>query len=126
KPRSRTSKALGLLLNRRSWEPSALRRRRAPDSMERKSGIVVITGRPNAGKSTLLNRILGIDLSIVTPKPQTTREGIKGILSEPQGQIVFVDTPGVHRAREAGVNAFMMAQVDAALDSPDLVWYLLD
>src|SRR4051812_16263157 len=94
--------------------------------MERKSGIVVIAGRPNAGKSTLLNRILGIDLSIVTPKPQTTREGVKGILSEPQGQIVFVDTPGVHRAREDGVNAFMMAQVDAALDSPDLIWYLLD
>ena len=94
--------------------------------MERKSGIVVITGRPNAGKSTLLNRILGIDLSIVTPKPQTTREGVKGILSKPEGQIVFVDTPGVHRAKEDGVNAFMMGQVDAALDSPDLVWYLLD
>jgi GTPase len=94
--------------------------------MERKSGIVVITGRPNAGKSTLLNRALGTDLSIVTPKPQTTREGIRGIFSQPQGQIVFVDTPGVHRAREDGVNAFMMAEVDRAFESPDLVWYLVD
>src|SRR5262249_49085081 len=69
------------------------------------SGFVAIAGRPNAGKSTLLNRVLGTRLSIVTPKAQTTRERVLGILTEPgSGQIVFMDTPGIHRAREGGIN----------------------
>lgn len=92
-----------------------------------KSGFVTIAGRPNAGKSTLLNRILKTDLSIVTPKAQTTRERVLGILSEKKkGQIVFVDTPGIHQAKEGGINASMMAEVREALDGVSAVWYIVD
>ena len=91
-----------------------------------KSGIVVLLGRPNVGKSTLLNAILKEDISIVTPKAQTTRDQIRGILNEPRGQAVFVDTPGVHKAKEGGINEFMIQEVKRALDGPDLVLYLID
>ncbi len=91
-----------------------------------KSGIVVLLGRPNVGKSTLLNAVLKEDLSIVTPKAQTTRDQIRGILNEPRGQVVFIDTPGVHKAKEGGINAFMIQEVKKALDGPDLVIYLID
>lgn len=95
-------------------------------SEPRKSGFVAIAGRPNAGKSTILNALLGTELSIVTPKAQTTRERVNGVLTEKEGQIVFIDTPGIHRAREGGINAYMMAQVRTALNMPDLIWYLVD
>ena len=91
-----------------------------------KSGVIAIVGRPNAGKSTLLNEVLGSKVSIVTPKAQTTRERVLGIFSEEQGQIVFVDTPGIHRAREGGINQFMVDEAREALDAPELVWYLVD
>jgi GTP-binding protein Era len=92
-----------------------------------KSGFVAIIGRPNAGKSTLLNRLLGTSLSIVTPKAQTTRERVLGILTTPeQGQIVFMDTPGIHRAKEGGINAYMMQEARVALDGPSVIWYLVD
>ncbi|MCC7441439.1 MAG: GTPase Era [Bdellovibrionales bacterium] len=93
----------------------------------RKSGMVAIAGRPNAGKSTLLNRVVGEELSIVTPKAQTTREQLRGILNaEAHGQMVFVDTPGIHRAREGGINEAMVHQARMALEAPDAVWYLVD
>ncbi len=92
----------------------------------RKSGFVAIAGRPNAGKSTILNALLGTELSIVTPKAQTTRERVNGVLTEKEGQIVFIDTPGIHRARDGGINAYMMAEVRSALNMPDLIWYLVD
>lgn len=92
----------------------------------KKSGFVAIAGRPNAGKSTLLNAILGTNLSIATPKAQTTRERVNGVYTEPEGQMVFVDTPGIHRAKEGGINEFMMNEVKAALDGPDLIWYMVD
>lgn len=92
----------------------------------RKAGYVAIAGRPNAGKSTIMNALLGSELSIVTPKAQTTRERVHGIYTEKPGQIVFVDTPGIHRAKEGGINAFMMSEVRSALDAPDLIWYLVD
>lgn len=100
----------------------------APKSPQkpRKSGFVAIAGRPNAGKSTILNQILGTRLSIATPKAQTTRERVHGVLTEKPGQIVFIDTPGIHRAKEGGINEFMMSEVRAALDEPNLVWYLVD
>ncbi len=60
-------------------------------------GVVALVGRPNAGKSTILNRILGQKVSIVSAKPQTTRNRIVGILNDPRGQIAFLDTPGIHR-----------------------------
>lgn len=91
-----------------------------------KSGYTSIIGRPNAGKSTLLNRVLNSEISIVTPKAQTTREKVLGILTEPKGQIVFIDTPGIHRAKEGGINSYMMAEAQAALDAPDCVWYIVD
>ncbi len=65
--------------------------------MSAKSGAVALVGRPNAGKSTLLNRLLGEKLAIVSDKPQTTRHRIVGILTDERGQMVFYDTPGVHR-----------------------------
>ncbi len=92
----------------------------------KKSGIVVLLGRPNVGKSTLLNAVLQEEISIVTPKAQTTRDQVRGILNESRGQIVFIDTPGVHRAREGGINAYMIQEVRKALDGPDLILYLID
>jgi GTP-binding protein Era len=91
-----------------------------------KSGFVAIVGRPNAGKSTLLNAVLGSRVSIVTPKAQTTRERVLGILTEENGQIVFVDTPGIHKAKKGGINEYMVDEARHALESPTLVWYLVD
>ena len=92
-----------------------------------KSGVVAIIGRPNAGKSTLLNRVLGTKLSIVSHKAQTTRDRVLGIFQEEgKGQMVILDTPGVHSAKDGGVNEFMMNEVEKALHEPDLVWYLVD
>jgi GTP-binding protein Era len=91
-----------------------------------KSGMVVLLGRPNVGKSTFLNAVLKEEISIVSPKAQTTRDQVRGIVTEERGQIVFIDTPGVHRAREGGINAFMIQEVKRALDGPDLVLYIVD
>ena len=91
-----------------------------------KSGFIAIIGRPNSGKSTLLNSILGMELSIVTPKAQTTREKVLGILTEKENQIVFLDTPGIHRAKEGGLNHYMVNEAREALEAPHLIWYLVD
>src|SRR5262252_3758209 len=82
------------------------------------AGTVAILGRPNVGKSTLLNRLVGEKLAIVTPKPQTTRNRIVGVWNGPAGQIVFVDTPGVHGARK-GLNRFMVGEAMAAIEDVD-------
>jgi GTP-binding protein Era len=79
------------------------------------AGTVAILGRPNVGKSTLLNRLVGEKLAIVTPKPQTTRNRIIGVWNGAAGQIVFVDTPGVHGARK-GLNRFMVGEAMAAIE----------
>jgi GTP-binding protein Era len=86
---------------------------------------VALVGRPNAGKSTLLNRLLTEKLAIVSDKPQTTRNRIVGILSEPRGQIVFLDTPGVHRPLHR-MNRLMLQETQAALDGADVVCMLED
>jgi len=92
-----------------------------------KSGVVSIIGRPNAGKSTLLNSILKTEISIVTPKAQTTRQQIRGIYTvDDLGQILFLDTPGIHRAKKGGINELMMNDVSLSLEDPDIVWYLVD
>ncbi|MDQ3441637.1 MAG: GTPase Era, partial [Planctomycetota bacterium] len=78
-----------------------------------KSGVVALIGRPNAGKSTLLNRLVGQKIAIVSDKPQTTRNRITGVRNYPEGQVVFVDTPGVHRP----MHRLNVRMVDAALES---------
>lgn len=90
-----------------------------------KSGMVAIVGPPNAGKSTLLNRFLGQKISIVTPKPQTTRNRIVGIVNEDDYQIVFLDTPGLHRSREP-LNVEMVKVAMDSLAEVDLVLFLVD
>jgi GTP-binding protein Era len=90
-----------------------------------KSGVVSIIGRPNSGKSTLLNRLVGEKISIVTHKPQTTRHVIKGIVTTPEGQIVLVDTPGVHKPIHR-MNEHMMKSVRETINDADLVVLIVD
>ncbi|MFN8008746.1 MAG: GTPase Era [Terriglobia bacterium] len=90
-----------------------------------KSGFVSIIGRPNSGKSTLLNQLLGEKVSIVSDKPQTTRHNILGILTQAEGQIIFKDTPGIHRP-EFEMNRRMMQWLQDALQGVDLLLTLVD
>ncbi len=93
----------------------------------KKSGMVALAGRPNSGKSTLMNKILGTALSIVTPKAQTTRERVRGVYTDRVGQMVFTDTPGIHRAKIGGFNEFMVKEAKEAIHhDSDLIWYLVD
>ncbi|MGB7496315.1 MAG: GTPase Era [Candidatus Acidiferrum sp.] len=94
-------------------------------SEKKRAGFVAIIGRPNAGKSTLLNRLVGQKVAIVTSKPQTTRNRIQGIVTRPEGQIVFVDTPGLHEASTA-LNRQMMREVAAALEGIDVLLMMVD
>ena len=89
------------------------------------SGYVALIGRPNAGKSTLLNRLVGQKIAAVSDKPQTTRFRIQGIITRPEGQVVFVDTPGVHQPGYE-LNRRMMASVQEALMGVDLVCLIRD
>jgi GTPase len=89
------------------------------------AGTVAILGRPNVGKSTLLNALVGEKLAIVTPKPQTTRNRIVGVWNGPAGQIVFVDTPGVHGDRKA-LNRFMVQQAMGTIESADAALLVID
>jgi GTP-binding protein Era len=92
---------------------------------EFKSGFVAIVGRPNAGKSTLVNRLVGEKVAIVTPRPQTTRNRIHGIVNRSNAQVILIDTPGLHRP-ESALGRQMMGEVEAALDAVDLVALVLD
>ncbi|MFP8965580.1 GTPase Era [Pokkaliibacter sp. CJK22405] len=89
-------------------------------------GFVAIVGRPNVGKSTLLNHILGQKLSITSRKPQTTRHQILGIHTEDDVQTIYVDTPGIHKAGERALNRFMNKTASAALKDVDLVVFVID
>lgn len=95
-----------------------------PDQ-QKKSGVVALIGRPNAGKSTLLNRVIGEKIAIVSDKPQTTRTRITGVLTRAEGQIVFLDTPGVHKPGYK-LNRRMMAIVTDALSTVDLILLMID
>ena len=90
-----------------------------------KSGFVTIIGRPNVGKSTLLNQILGQKIVITTDKAQTTRKRIKGIYTTAEGQIVFIDTPGVHRPLNK-LGEFLMDEAKIAIPDADLILFLVD
>src|SRR5436190_16375738 len=90
-----------------------------------KSGLVALIGRPNAGKSTLLNRTVGEQIAAVSNKPQTTRHRIKGVVTRDDGQIVFVDTPGVHKPGHL-LNRRMMSAVHDAILSVDLLVLMRD
>jgi GTP-binding protein Era len=90
-----------------------------------RSGFVAMVGRPNAGKSTLLNRLVGQKIAIVTSKPQTTRNRIQGIVTRPEGQIVFIDTPGLHTP-ESALGRQMMREVTAATEGIDILLLMAD
>src|SRR5450631_917684 len=94
-------------------------------AMSEVCGYVSILGRPNAGKSTLLNALTGVKLAIVSDKPQTTRTALQGVLTEADAQIVFVDTPGIHKSDNT-INKRMMRTVRSALDHLDVLLFDLN
>ncbi|MGZ6162008.1 MAG: GTPase Era [Myxococcaceae bacterium] len=89
------------------------------------SGFAALVGRPNVGKSTLLNRLVGEKIAIVSPKPQTTRSRITGVVNSPEGQVAFVDTPGIHEAKGA-LNKAMVEAALATLEDADVVLFLVE
>ena len=93
--------------------------------MIHRSGFVSILGRPNAGKSTLLNTFVGQKVSIVADKPQTTRTAIQGVMTTPEAQVIFVDTPGIHKS-SSSINKRMMDTVRNSIDERDLILFLVD
>lgn len=95
------------------------------DVTQSRSGFVSLLGRPNAGKSTLLNRVVGAHLAIVSDKPQTTRTRILGVRNLPEGQLVYLDTPGVHRPRHR-MNVRMVDAALAAAREADVVAFVVD
>jgi GTPase len=90
-----------------------------------RAGFVAIVGRPNAGKSTFINRVVGQKVAIVTDKPQTTRNRIQGIVTSAKGQIIFIDTPGLHEA-DSALGRQMMHEVAAALEGIDVLLLMVD
>ena len=96
-----------------------------PKKSSSRAGFAAIVGRPNAGKSTLLNRLVGQKIAIVTSKPQTTRNRIQGIVTQKRGQIVFIDTPGLHDA-ESALGRQMMHEIAAAIEGIDVLLLIVD
>lgn len=92
---------------------------------EHKSGFVAIVGKPNVGKSTLVNALLGQKIAAVSPRPQTTRKKQLGILTLPNAQIIFVDTPGLHKSKHK-LGEFLNQEAQEALEGVDLILWLVD
>lgn len=90
-----------------------------------KCGYIAIIGRPNVGKSTLLNHILGIKLSITSRKPQTTRHQILGVKTTPQGQFIYVDTPGMHSGGKKAINRYMNKAASSVIHDVDVLLFLV-
>ena len=90
-----------------------------------KSGFVIIVGRPNVGKSTLLNRLIGAKIAIMSDKPQTTRNRITGILTTEEDQLIFIDTPGIHKPKDK-LGEYMVAAALRSLGEADCILYLVD
>jgi GTP-binding protein Era len=93
---------------------------------DKRSGSVALAGRPNVGKSTLLNALIGQKLSIVTPRPQTTRQRLIGLMQSPEAQIAFIDTPGLHLGQRRALNRAMNRTAAGALVDADLVLFVLE
>jgi len=98
----------------------------AMEQADYRCGFVAVVGRPNVGKSTLINRIVGRKVSIVTPRPQTTRHRIHGIHEQEGAQIVFVDTPGLHRDQPRAINRVMNRAATGAAAEADLLLFMFD
>lgn len=96
------------------------------ESINTRCGYVAIVGRPNVGKSTLLNHLLGQKISITSRKPQTTRHQVLGIQTEGDVQVVFVDTPGLHRDADKAINRYMNRAAQSAIVDVDLVVFVVD
>ena len=94
--------------------------------METKAGFIAIVGRPNVGKSTLLNKLLGQKISITSRKPQTTRHRIMGILTEGENQAVFIDTPGLHVEEKRAINRLMNRAASSSLSEVEMVIFVVD
>lgn len=94
--------------------------------MTTKAGYVSIIGRPNVGKSTLMNQLIGQKISITSNKPQTTRHAVTGIYTEEQGQIIFLDTPGLHTQKKSALNKHLNRTAQSALETADLVIFILE
>lgn len=90
-----------------------------------KSGFVTLIGRPNVGKSTLMNRLIGQKIAITSNKPQTTRNRIQTVLTTEEGQIVFVDTPGIHKAKNK-LGEYMVNIAERSLNEVDVVLWLVE
>ena len=93
--------------------------------MDFKCGYVSILGKPNVGKSTLLNKLVGQKISIVSPKPQTTRNVVTGILNTTDMQVIFLDTPGIHKSKNS-LDKYMEKSIQKSLEGIDLILYILD
>lgn len=94
-------------------------------SEDKKTGFAAVIGRPNVGKSTLMNRIIGQKIAITSNKPQTTRNRIQTVFTDERGQIVFLDTPGMHKARTK-LGSFMVASANSAIPDADVVLWLVE
>ena len=97
----------------------------SPDAPQTRAGFVAIVGKPNVGKSTLLNAFLGTKVAPTSPRPQTTRRGVRGIYTEAERQLIFIDTPGLHKPKDA-LGKYMNQEVHSALSDTEAVVWVVD